>query len=171
MISQAIIRFYDLMAQKSLIYQICFLLIIVLNSFNSYAQCEGFPVFLEGTWEIETNDGYSYEEWKLDDDNVLQGRTYKLFGKDTLVFEKMEVKCYQGKPTYFMNAMMQNKHVRAGYIPIQITDNVWVWENAKTDFPKTLSYAIVNDSIVSVWFKGDENNNTCVDFLMKQKIH
>jgi hypothetical protein len=153
----------------SINYKLCFLLFIVLKSNNFYAQCEGFPDFLKGTWEIETNDGFSYEEWILNDDNTLNGRTYKLFGKDTIEFERMEIKCYQGKPTYFMNAMMQNTQVRAGYIPIQITNNVWVWENQRTDFPKMLSYAIINDSVISVWFKGDKNNDTCVDFLMKQK--
>ncbi|HRW21515.1 MAG TPA: DUF6265 family protein [Bacteroidales bacterium] len=160
------IRFANLLSKK-LFFVIVPLLLFNLISSLSFAQCKDFPFFLEGTWEIENTEGLSYEEWQLSSDSILVGRTYRLFGNDTIFFEGMEIRCYEGKPCYFMNAMMNNARVRAGYLPIQITNNVWVWENKHPDFPKTISYQLINDTLMSVWFKGAPDDATCVDFLMQ----
>lgn len=145
------------------------LAILIMSSISAISQCNGFPFWLEGTWGIENSEGKSFEEWKLKNDTVLIGRNYRLFANDTIEFETMEISCLKNYPVYFMNASMNNMRVRAGYIPVQITNNVWLWQNEHTDFPSQISYNKINDTSVMVWFKGTNPNEECVDLLMIKK--
>ena len=142
--------------------------IVLFLSVQLYAQCDGFPLWLQGTWEIASPEGSSFEEWILVGD-TLKGRTYRMFGADTLVFENMEIRCHNKQATYFMNASMNKARVWAGFSPSQITNNVWLWQNNVTDFPYLISYNIIDDTTVSVWFQSKIPDQGCVDFIMIKK--
>jgi hypothetical protein len=149
--------------------RIVFISIFLFLGAQLFAQCDGFPLWLQGTWEISSPEGSSFEEWRIDGD-TLKGRTYRMFGADTLVFENMKIHCYNKQTTYFMNASMNNVRVWAGFLPIQITNNVWLWQNDVTEFPHTISYNKIDDNTISVWFKSKDSDQGCVDFIMTKKI-
>lgn len=148
-----------------------FLISIVLFCLStlSFSQEKEFPYWLIGTWEIRTENGVSYEEWSQKSDSLLFGRTYRVFAKDTLVFDTMKIKTANNEILFEMTANMKNTRVLAGFILSQPTPELWKFENPVTDSPHAIYYWKINPNRVYVWTETMDLEDACMDFEMYRK--
>jgi hypothetical protein len=125
-----------------------------------------FPSWLLGCWEIKSETGSSFEEWKQDSNGSLSGRTYRLFMEDTIVFDTMRIRFWDDEIVYQMSANVKNTRVYARY-PLQRPDPVlWKFENPLTDYPRNINYMRMGNDTVYVWTEASDANNACMDYLM-----
>ena len=71
-----------------------FLVLTVLVFVFVVSMAQDFPSWLAGKWEIPSQSamsGSSYEDWTSVSDNYLIGRTYRIFGNETMYFDNMEI--------------------------------------------------------------------------------
>jgi len=131
-----------------------------------FAQEVEFPFWLEGTWEIQSELGVSYEQWERSGDSLLIGKTYRLFTKDTLVFDTMKIKTDNGVILFEMTANVKNTRVIAGFSLSQPTPELWKFENPITDSPHTIYYWRISADRVYVWTETMDLDDACMDFEM-----
>jgi hypothetical protein len=147
------------------------ILIFFINiSFSCIAQKNNdFPFWLVGTWEIDSPSGTSYEEWKLSENGDLLGRTYRLFGNDTLVFDNMRIYNLDTIPVFEMFANNQNtRELTKFYLQI-IDEDLWKFENINSYNPRSINYHKIEENLVYVWTEHSNTETACMDFLMKKK--
>ncbi len=125
-----------------------------------------FPLWLEGTWEINTEYGISYENWTKESDSLLVGKTFRVFEKDTIVFDTMKIKYKNNDIIMEMSANVKNTSVYAGFVLSQPTPELWKFENPITDSPHTVNYWRIADNRIYVWTKGLTDEQACMDFTM-----
>ncbi|HOE39774.1 MAG TPA: DUF6265 family protein [Bacteroidales bacterium] len=148
-----------------------FAIIFFLNiSYVSFSQeVIDFPHWLAGTWEIESPTGVSYEEWKLSDNSELIGRTYRLFGNDTLVFDNMRIYNLGSATVYEMFVNCEYDRELMKFSLQKPDDNLWKFENIKSNSPKNINYYRIEENVVYVWTEYASDETACIDFLMKKK--
>ena len=125
-----------------------------------------FPAWLQGTWEISTEFGVSYEKWTKISDSLLIGKTYRVFDVDTIVFDTMKLKYQDNKILLEMSANAKRTRVYAGFVLSQPTSELWKFKNPITDSPHIINYWRIDDKRVYVWTQGLHNNDPCMDFTM-----
>lgn len=139
---------------------------ITIGLFGYSQSNDDFPLWLKGVWEIPSETGSSFEEWKLDNDGSLSGRTYRMFVADTIVFDTMRVKYWDNQIVFQMTANIKNTRVYARY-PLQRPDPIlWKFENPLTDYPKNINYMQMGTDSVYVWTEASSDDNACMDYLM-----
>lgn len=147
-----------------------FLFILIysfLTAINTFAQFEKeFPVWLAGIWQIENENGFSYESWEIVSDNFLKGKTFRIFATDTIVFDTMNLKVSENKIIYELTAMSGSKRVFAGYVLTKLNEEVWRFENQITDFPSAIIYQKLSPEKVYVWTEARNKDAICTDFTM-----
>ncbi|MDD3739770.1 MAG: hypothetical protein PHH30_00880 [Bacteroidales bacterium] len=127
---------------------------------------DDFPVWLQGIWEIKSESGSSFEQWTKVSDSLFLGQTFRLFDKDTVVFDTMKLKIADSMIIYEMSASIGNKMVYAGY-PLKRPDpSVWKFENTYIDYPLNINYMIMGVDTVYVWTEAKDANVACMDYLM-----
>lgn len=137
-----------------------------------YAQCNKMPKWLLGTWAIENQAGVSFEQWTNIGDTIYSGRTFGLYGKDTLLFDEMAIKCIDGKPVYFMYGSVKNNRVFAGFKLTEQSDaNTLFFSNEGVDFPHEFCYNRADKNTVYVWFHSANPDEACTDFKMTRTSH
>ncbi len=148
-----------------------FLFVAIFLSIVSlgFSQELDFPYWLEGTWEISTKHGVSYEEWVKDDGDLLRGKTFRVFAADTIVFDTMKIKTFEDKVLFEMAANIQNTRVNAGFVLTKPTEDLWKFENPITDSPRTINYWRLSADMVYVWTETMDIEDACMDFIMTRK--
>jgi hypothetical protein len=105
--------------------------------------------WLLGKWENNSKDGYLLETWKKVNDSVYDGESYFIKGKDTLHFEKIQMK-QKGEELFYISTIKGQNNDKP--IPFKHNDSIekqLVFENPKNDFPQKIMYSqITKDSIV-----------------------
>lgn len=145
---------------------ILFIFLISASLFVFSQSNNDFPLWLKGVWEISSETGSSFEEWKVDKDGSLSGRTYRLFVADTIVFDTMRVKYWEDQIVFQMTANIKNTRVYARY-PLQRPDPIlWRFENPLTDYPKSINYMQMGTDSVYVWTESSRFDNACMDYVM-----
>ncbi|MDD2636611.1 MAG: DUF6265 family protein [Bacteroidales bacterium] len=142
-------------------------LILCINLFSQNQ--DSFPYWLEGTWVIESETGNSYEQWTLENNNLLYGKTYRVFVNDTIVFDTMKIKRQQNKIVLEMAANIGNQRVMAGFVLSKPTSEFWKFENPVTDSPHNINYWRIEPNKVYVWVETMDTEHACMDFTMLRK--
>jgi hypothetical protein len=144
---------------------ILLLFVVISNVLLSQNKAD-FPNWLQGVWEIKSDSGSSYEEWKLVKDGFLSGRTFRFFSSDTVVFDTMNIKMLNSGIVFEMTANIKNTRVFAGF-PLQRPDpKLWKFESPVTDYPKNINYMRLATDTVYVWTEAIDENSACMDYLM-----
>lgn len=129
------------------------LLLIIL----SFASCQKSKVvskivvgdWLLGNWENNSDDGNLSESWKKVNDSLYDGESYFIKGKDTLHFEKIQMKQKGEDLFYIATVKGQNNDKPVTFIHNDTIEKQLVFENPKHDFPQKIMYSqITKDSIV-----------------------
>jgi hypothetical protein len=105
--------------------------------------------WLLGNWENKSDDGDLLETWKKVNDSIYDGESYFIKGKDTLHFEKIQMK-QKGEALYYIATIKgQNDDQPVTFKYNDTIEKQLVFENPKHDYPQKISYSqITKDSIV-----------------------
>lgn len=129
--------------------KIYILFLLAISSFSceqkskTYAELEKTHWFL-GRWENKTPDGIFSEEWKKENDSVLVGESYFINGKDTLFAETVQLEQQGNDLFYIVTVPSQNEEKPVAFKLTSSTSNYLVFENPEHDFPKKITYKLVN---------------------------
>ena len=105
--------------------------------------------WLLGNWENKSADGNLLETWKKVNDSVYDGESYFIKGKDTLHFEKIQMKQKGEALFYIATVKGQNNDKPVTFIHNDTIEKQLVFENPKHDFPQKIVYSrITKDSII-----------------------
>ena len=105
--------------------------------------------WLLGNWENKSDDGDLLENWKKVNDSLYDGESYFIKGKDTLHFEKIQMK-QKGKDLFYIATVKgQNNDKPVTFKHNDTIEKQLVFENPKHDFPQKIVYSqITKDSII-----------------------
>jgi Domain of unknown function (DUF6265) len=96
--------------------------------------------WLAGNWTMETKKGNIYENWKLIDDNKMEGISYKVFKKDTTMRETMELILENGDIFYIATVKDQNNGEPVRFKMTDGNRRHMEFENREHDFPQMIKY-------------------------------
>ncbi|HSN47301.1 MAG TPA: DUF6265 family protein [Flavobacterium sp.] len=105
--------------------------------------------WLLGKWENNSTDGNLSESWKKVNDSLYDGESYFIKGKDTLHFEKIQMK-QKGAALYYIATIKgQNSDKPVTFKHNDTIQKQLVFENPKHDYPQKIVYSqITKDSII-----------------------
>lgn len=103
-----------------------------------------------GTWAQQTSSGITYETWTKVNDQEIKGKSYALRGKDTTLFETIQVLASSENIFYIPTVTDQNDGLPVRFVLKSISKNSWLCENQQHDFPQKIGYQqITKDSLVA----------------------
>jgi hypothetical protein len=127
-----------------------------------------FPDWLEGLWEISHYDGTSYEQWQKIDKNILHGKTYRVFGSDTILFSNMEIKAIKNKIILeIINPYNTQNNTILYYLEKQHSET-WTFKTKTDAFPTKINYSRISPNSAHMWTEPISEFQICVDFLMQK---
>jgi len=105
--------------------------------------------WLIGKWENNSAIGNLSETWTKVNDSIYEGESFFIKGKDTLHFEKIQMK-QKGEDLFYIATIKgQNKDKAVTFKHNDTIKKQLVFENPKHDFPQKISYSqITKDSII-----------------------
>jgi hypothetical protein len=113
---------------------------------------------LEGMWLMKTKKGFIGEEWKKVNKDYLQNRGFMIRGSDTVVTETVALQNKADGIFYTSTVEEQNNKKPVAFKLTSASNNVFVFENAAHDFPKRITYQLVNKDSVYAWIDGGPAN-------------
>ena len=149
------------------------LILAVLALAFASLRAQELPAWLLGTWEIPSVSAYagsSYEEWTKVSNDHWEGKTYRMFGNDTIIFDRMKMLAEEGKVVIKMTAEKEGKRFVASFVGTKLCEELWAFECPEADSPSAIYYRNLGDGQVYVWTEVKTSFDVCADFIMyKQK--
>lgn len=99
---------------------------------------------LQGTWEMKTQQGAIYEDWRLTGKKSMRGSSYKVTGGDTLLLESVSLYWDKNGLYYVPTTENQNDGQPVTFTMSGADSNGVVFENRAHDFPKRIVYKLVS---------------------------
>lgn len=121
---------------------------------KSYSELEKASWLLD-RWENTTPEGTFSEEWKTENDSVLVGESYFINGKDTLFSETIRLEQQENNLFYIVTVPNQNEEKPVEFKLTSSTSDYLVFENPEHDFPKKITYKLVNKDSLYAEISGD----------------
>lgn len=153
---------------------IAFLLLATVCSFTTEpdktANIKSFR-WLQGSWHMQTQRGVITEKWIIANDNSLSGKSTLLRSDGTEIqLEKIELVSRNGNYYYIPTVKNQNGEQPVEFKITSHTDAGFIAENPQHDFPKRISYTLVNkDSIHAIIDDGAATAEKKSDFYYSRK--
>lgn len=124
------------------------LLLILLTCFScqqktTFTQLEKAN-WLLGQWENKTPEGTFSEEWKTENDSLLLGKSHFIKEKDTLFSETVRLEQRENDLFYIVSVPNQNEAKPVAFKLTSSSADYLVFENPEHDFPKKITYKLVN---------------------------
>ena len=132
-------------------------------------RAQKLPVWLLGTWEIPSVSAYagsSYEEWTKVSNDQWEGKTYRMFGKDTIIFDRMKMLVEGGNVVIKMTAEKEDKRFEASFVGTKLCEELWAFECPEADSPSAIYYRNIGNGHVYVWTEVKTSFDVCADFIM-----
>jgi len=145
------------------------LLIVCLHTTAQSQESTDFPHWLEGTWKINYEDGTSFEQWVKTNNETLEGRTFRIFNSDTIVFGTMKIKNNNTGILFYLYEPFSENGKYVPYKLIRKTPELWAFENPEAGFPQIINYLRTDATSVHVWTEPVNEKTFCMDFLMIKK--
>jgi hypothetical protein len=142
---------------------------VVLVLMSVAMQAQTLPSWLLGTWEIPSVSAYagsSFEVWKRISDSNWEGKTYRMFGNDTIIFDRMKMLADGGKVVIKMTAEKDGKRFEASFVGTKLCEELWAFECPEADSPSAIYYRNLGNGQVYVWTEVKTNFDVCTDFIM-----
>lgn len=120
---------------------ICVLGIMCLSSWG-YLQKNPiqYANWLIGTWENKNAKGSIFETWQQISQIKLSGKSYKIKGSDTIVFENIQLVQENDDLFYVPVVHGQNDGLPVRFALKNITPEEMTFENLGHDFPQKIQY-------------------------------
>ena len=156
--------------KKHLLLTASILCILVFLSWTYQTQDQiNRAIWLIGTWENRTPRGSVYESWKRIDANELYGFSYSLNGKDTVIFEEIELIQDQDSLFYIPTVKNQNDGLPIQFAMTSMTDTSMVFRHPYHDFPQVITYRRIHeDSLVASIYGEHGGESRTIEFPMKR---
>ncbi len=107
--------------------------------------------WLNGWWQNPSKVGIAFEDWKLNENGTMTGRSGMVVGKDTIASETLVIEQKDNKIYYIPTVKGQNNDQP---IPFEMTSAVadsFVFENKEHDFPnRIVYYKLANNKLTAV---------------------
>ena len=134
------------------------MIIFLINTGFSWQQ-DPFAALnqLCGDWRIQASGGVMYESWKNVSASEMQGRSYKLNGKDTITFETVKLAKLSEGIFYIPIVSNENDGKPVPFRLISSADKKYVFENKEHDFPQRIVYHLITKDSVHAWIEGTQN--------------
>lgn len=135
----------------------------------AFLRAQNLPAWLLGTWEIPSVSefaGSSFEMWKRISDSNWEGKTYRMFGNDTIIFDRMKMLVEGGKVVIKMTAEKEGKRFDASFVGTKLCEELWAFECPEADSPSAIYYRNLGNGQVYVWTEVKTNFDVCADFIM-----
>jgi len=132
-------------------------------------RAQNFPEWLLGKWEIPSVSAYagsSFEEWTKVSNDHWEGKTYRMFGKDTIIFDRMKMLVEGGKVVIKMTAEKEGKRFEASFVGSKLCEELWAFECPEADSPSAIYYRNLGNGQVYVWTEVKTSFDVCADFIM-----
>lgn len=110
--------------------------------------------WLLGVWTNEADGMFSKETWSRKDGSTFTGFSSRLMGKDTVFSEKMTLQQKGDDVVLTVTTVEQNKEDSVNFKLVSSTDNEFVFENKKHDFPQRIAYKRQGDDSIHAWIDG-----------------
>jgi hypothetical protein len=149
-----------------------FLVLTVLVFAFAVSWAQDFPSWLAGKWEIPSQSamsGSSYEDWTTVSDNYLIGRTYRIFGNETMYFDNMEILQEGGMVVLKMSAEKGGKRFVGSFVGTKLCNDLWAFVCAEADSPSAIYYRNLGEGQVYVWTEVKTSLDVCTDFIMYKR--
>ena len=121
---------------------------------TTYTELEKANWFL-ANWENKTPEGTFSEEWKVDNDSLLLGKSFFIKENDTLFSETVRLVQRESDLFYIVTVPNQNEEKPVAFKLTSSTSDYLVFENPEHDFPKKITYKLVNKDSLYAEISGD----------------
>ena len=126
---------------------------------------------LTGDWRIQASRGVMYESWKNLSAGEMQGRSYKLNGKDTIVFENVRLAKLSEGIFYIPVVSNENDGKPVPFRLISSADKKYVFENKEHDFPQQIVYYFKDGKHIDATISGPtENGPKSIVYHFEEKL-
>lgn len=126
--------------------------------------------WLSGYWAMKETAGIVAEQWKQVNDSLMEGTTDFIIGDSTIPYEKIKLFKRSGDYYYEAKAAAPNNEQPVEFKLTSFSDSGFVAENPQHDFPKRITYRLVNkDSIHAFVDGGPAKPNKKSDFYYTRK--
>ena len=125
--------------------------------------------WLLGKWENKSDEGNLMEIWKKTNDSLFIGESYFIKGKDTLHFEKIQMK-QKGENLLYISTIKGENNDK----PVTFNHNVeiekqLVFENPKNDYPRKIVYKPIAKDRIFIEVSGiQQDKPSSIRYSMKK---
>ncbi len=126
---------------------------------------------LQGTWAMNGNRGMLYENWRLQNDSTLLGKSFKIApAGDTLVLEEVTLAQRQQAIFYMPNVRGQNNGEAITFKLVSTTNDTYIFDNPAHDFPQRIIYELPKNDKLHAWIEGmDKGSYRKSDYYFKKE--
>lgn len=125
--------------------------------------------WLLGKWENKSDDGHLLEIWKKANDSLFIGESYFIKGKDTLHFEKIQMKQKGENLLYISTIKGQNNDKTVTFNHNVEIEKQLVFENPKNDYPRKIVYKPIAKDRIFIEVSGiQQDKPSSVRYSMKK---
>jgi hypothetical protein len=112
--------------------------------------------WLLGNWENQMPNGILVENWKRENDSTYNGESFFINKKDTIHYEYIQL--IQNKEEVVYNAIVegQNNEQAIPFILTSETNNTFIFENLKHDYPQKIVYKKINTNHLIATISGTQ---------------
>jgi len=100
--------------------------------------------WLNGSWAMKEKDGTVTEQWKQVNDSLMEGKSDFVKGDSIIPFETIKIFRRDTSFYYEAKAAGQNNEQPVEFKLSSFSDSDFVAENPQHDFPKRITYSLVN---------------------------
>lgn len=110
--------------------------------------------WLNGNWQMMEKDGSTTEQWQYVNDSLMTGKSDFIKGDSVMPFET--VKIYRRHTVFFYEAKAagQNNEQPVAFTITALTDSMFTAENPAHDFPKRITYQMINKDSIQAYIDG-----------------
>lgn len=155
--------------KKYILLLSAFLIISCNNKSNKSFDKLNEMSWLNGKWENKLGDGKIVENWKKTNDSVFSGASYFIKGKDTLHFERIELKQIDENLFYIATVQGQNNNEPVEFKLNPNTEVSFSFENPTHDYPQTIEYKKLSDNQLSAKVSGTQDGKLSSDTYILNK--
>lgn len=110
--------------------------------------------WLNGSWAMKTDDGTVTEKWKPVSDSLMEGSSDFIKGDSVIPFETIKIFRRDSSFYYEAKAAGQNNELPVEFKLTAYSDSGFVAENPQHDFPKRITYKLVNKDSIHAFVDG-----------------
>jgi hypothetical protein len=137
---------------KRMIFPVCVLLSLLTTAQDAEKKFQLFKS-IQGTWSMTTKRGIVYESWQVKN-HTLEGRSFKLMGKDTLLLEQVTI-FIKGNDLFYNPVVEgQNNNESVSFKLVNTENETFIFDNPDHDFPQRVIYQLPKNDVMHAWIEG-----------------